>query len=44
MPPQVLQALLGHADLRVTSVYVQAEARDLVRGMRALRAGQAAGR
>lgn len=43
MPPQVLQSLMGHADLRVTSVYVQAEARDLVRGMRALKAGRSGG-
>ena len=37
MQPQVLQSLLGHSDLRVTSVYVQAEAADLVRGMRAVK-------
>ncbi|MGL4188095.1 MAG: phage integrase family protein [Sphaerotilus sulfidivorans] len=36
MQPQVLQSLLGHSDLRVTSVYVKAQAADLVRGMRAL--------
>jgi integrase len=36
MQPQVLQSLLGHSDLRVTSVYVKAEATDLVRGMRAM--------
>jgi site-specific recombinase XerD len=33
MQPQVLQSLLGHSDLRVTSVYVKAQAADLVRGM-----------
>lgn len=43
MQPQVLQALLGHADLRVTSVYVKAHAQDLVRGMRALRSGRVVG-
>jgi hypothetical protein len=32
----VLQSLLGHSDLRVTSVYVKADAADLVRGMRAM--------
>jgi len=36
MQPQVLQSLLGHSDLRVTSVYVKAQAADLVRGMRAM--------
>lgn len=36
MQPQVLQSLLGHSDLRVTSVYVKADAADLVRGMRAM--------
>ena len=36
MQPQVLQSLLGHSDLRVTSVYVKADAVDLVRGMRAM--------
>jgi integrase len=36
MPPQVLQSLLGHSDLRVTSVYVTAETVDLVRSMRAM--------
>jgi hypothetical protein len=36
MQPQVLQSLLGHADLRVTSVYVKADATDMVRGMRAM--------
>ena len=36
MQPQVLQSLLGHSDLRVTSVYVKAVAEDLVRGMRAM--------
>jgi hypothetical protein len=37
MQPQVVQALMGHADLRVTSVYVKAGADDLVRGMRSMR-------
>lgn len=40
MQPQVLQSLLGHSDLRVTSVYVKADATDIVRGIRAMqRAG-----
>ena len=43
MQPQVLQSLLGHSDLRVTSVYVKADAADLVRGIRAMqRAGASA--
>lgn len=44
MPPQVVQALMGHADLRVTSVYVKAGAEDLVRGMRSMRRAPATAR
>ena len=37
MQPQVLQSLLGHSDLRVTSVYVKADATDIVRGIRSMK-------
>ncbi|MBS0305766.1 MAG: tyrosine-type recombinase/integrase [Proteobacteria bacterium] len=37
--PQVLQRLLGHSDLRLTSAYMNADEADLVRGMRALQRG-----
>ena len=43
MQPQVLQSLLGHSDLRVTSVYVKADAVDLVRGMRAMQRAAGSG-
>jgi hypothetical protein len=36
MQPKVLQSLPGHSDLRVTSVYLKADAADLVRVMRAM--------
>jgi site-specific recombinase XerD len=40
---QDVQAVLGHSDLRVTSVYIKARMEDVVRGMRSLeraRSGQ----
>lgn len=43
MQPQVLQSLLGHSDLRVTSVYVKADATDIVRGIRAMQRAGAEG-